>query len=113
MQIQNRKRARIDYSAPASVRSSRKGALHGFVRDIGLESIYVHADPSFDLEEIVEVEIILYGYDSQLSIKANASVIRKDHEGVALRFTSPLEWWPLFSLFRNQRSETDQNIELV
>ncbi len=113
MHIQNRKRVRIDYSAQATIRSSQKGAIHGLVRDIGLESIYVQADPLFDLDEIVEVDITLYGYDSQLTIKANASVIRHDEDGIALRFTSPLEWWPLFSLFPNQQIETDHNTALI
>ncbi|MCP3933003.1 MAG: hypothetical protein GY705_28355 [Bacteroidetes bacterium] len=113
MQIQNRKRGRIDYSAQAIMRSSRKGALHGVVRDIGIESIYVQADMLFDLDEIVEIEIMMYGYDSQLTIKANASVIRIDQDGIALRFTSQLEWWPLFSLFPNQQIEADQNYALI
>ncbi len=109
MKPQNRKRVRVDYSAHASVRSSRKGATHGVVRDIGVESVYIQSDPSFDLDEIVEVEIVLYGYDSQLSIKASASVARSDSEGVALRFTSPLEWWPLFSLFPPQGQEINED----
>lgn len=103
MQKQNRKRVRIDYSAQASVRSSNKGTLHGTVRDIGVESVYIQSDPYFDLDEIVEIEIVMYGYDSHLAIKANASVVRVDPDGVALRFTSPLEWWPLFSLFPPQK----------
>ncbi len=113
MQIQNRKRARLDYSAQASVRSPNKGAQHGYVRDIGVESMYVHADPCFDHDEIVEVEIVLYGYDSQLAIKANASVVRVDEDGVALRFSSPLEWWPLFSLFPAQSGGIEQQIDLM
>lgn len=99
MNQQNRQRARFAYSAQATVRSPRKGAFKGTVRDIGQESIYITIDPVFDYEEIVEIEIVLYGHDSMMSIKANASVIRDDSHGVAMHFTSPLEWWPVFSLF--------------
>ncbi len=106
MQLQNRKKARIKYSAQASVRSSKKGVMHGVVRDIGQQSLYVRAEQLFALDEIVEVEILLYGYDSQVSIKANGSVSRIDHGGVAIRFSSPLEWWPLFSLFPAKESES-------
>ena len=99
MRNENRKKARIKYSTQAMVRSAGKGSVGGIIRDIGMESLYINLEPIFEMNEMVEIEITLYGQDSLMSIRANGSVIRTDQNGAAFGFTSPLEWWPVFSLF--------------
>ena len=47
----------------------------------------------------VSLEIVLLGNESELIIKVAARVERTDHDGVALSFHKPLEWWPIFSQF--------------
>ncbi len=113
MEDKNRSRARISYSAHALVKSADKGTIGGRVRDIALETIYLYILPVFVIDEIVNLKIILLGTDSQLTIKVAAKVIRKDENGVALRFIKPLEWWPLFTFFPLQNLDNDNNPENV
>ena len=99
MKEQRRIKTRINYSAHALVSSSSGETIKGVIRDVGLESIYLDIDPVFELDEPVNVEIILLGASSQLTIKMPARVVRKDQNGVAMRFFAPLEWLPVFSYF--------------
>jgi len=103
MKKQQRARIRVNYSAHALVKSSTKGTIKGTVQDISIEAQYLQIDPIFDVDESVNVEIILLGVDSQLSIKVPARVVRKDQHGVAMRFSHRLEWWPIFSSFPSHK----------
>ncbi|WP_028578863.1 PilZ domain-containing protein [Desulfogranum japonicum] len=99
MHTEKRNRVRVDYSAQAKVSSATKGKLQGMIRDIGLESVYVYVDPFLDFGEMVDIEVTLFGKSSKLSITAKGTVARIDQDGVAFRFVSPLEWWPVFTVF--------------
>ena len=99
MKDANRTRTRVKYSAHVLAKTRDRDALKGTVRDIALDTIYLYIVPAFAVDEEVSLEIVLLGADSQLSIKVKANVIRKDHDGIALRFTKPLEWWPIFTFF--------------
>ena len=99
MVIEDRVNERVKYAAHALVKSTTKGIKRGRVRDIALESMYLYIDPVFKKGERLNVEIIMLGENSELSIRVPAKVIRVDDKGVALSFLSPLEWWPLFSIF--------------
>ena len=99
MSEHERTKTRINYSAHALVKSGQKGIIKGTIRDIALESLYLYITPLFEIDEKVNVEIVLLGTDSQLSIKVPARVVRKDEKGIALSFLSPLEWWPVFTFF--------------
>ncbi len=99
MHTERRNRVRVEYAAQAKICSAAKGTLQGTIRDIGLESVYVYTDPFLDFGEKVEIEIILFGNASKLCITAEGSVTRIDQDGIALRFTNPLEWWPVFTVF--------------
>lgn len=95
----NRTRCRTRFSAVATASSDRKEKSTGELRDISLETMYMHADKVFDPGSEVNIKIVLRGVESVLSIDVPATVIRKDAEGFAARFHRPLEWWPIFSLF--------------
>ena len=81
------------------MKSNIQGTVEGTIRDISLDALYLEMDPIFEIDEKVKVEIILPGADSELTIEVSAKVVRKDEDGFALRFTTPLEWWPIFSFF--------------
>lgn len=107
MKEQRRVKTRINYSAHALVSSSTGEMIKGIIRDVGTESIYLDIDPIFELDEPVNVEIILLGVNSQLTIKMPARVVRKDQNGVAMRFFTPLEWLPIFSYFPSFKLDGD------
>ena len=107
MKKQRRTKTRINYSAHALVSSSTRETIKGIIRDVGTESIYLDIDAIFELDEPVNVEIILLGANSQLTIKMPARVVRKDQNGVAMRFFTPLEWLPVFSYFPSFKLDGD------
>jgi PilZ domain-containing protein len=99
MEGDSRTRIRVNYSAYALVQSGVKGTVKGKVRDISIDALYVLIDPVFEIDEEVGMEIVLHGTNSELVIKVSAKVLRKDDDGVAFHFISPLEWWPVFTFF--------------
>ena len=67
--------------------------IRGWQRNAYLSSLtplLFQVKPVFEIDEKVKVAIILLGADSELTIKVSANVVRKDENGVALRFVSPL-----------------------
>ncbi|MEN8199812.1 MAG: PilZ domain-containing protein [Thermodesulfobacteriota bacterium] len=99
MKDHQRSRTRVEYAAHALVHADAHGTIGGTVRDIAIDTVYLHIVPVFEIDEKVKLEIILLGADSQLTIKVAAKVVRKDDDGVALAFLNPLEWWPVFTFF--------------
>ncbi len=99
MKEQRRVQTRINYLAHALVTSGTAETIKGIIRDVSLNSIYLYIDPVFELDKPVMVEIILLGANSQLTVKMLARVARKDKDGVAMEFITPLEWWPIFTYF--------------
>ena len=102
-----RVRSRVIYSAHALVECGGKKTIKGMVRDVAIDSLYLHIKPIFEIDEQVQVEIILLGVDSQLTIKVPAIVVRIDQDGVAMRFFNRLEWWPIFTFFPCHRIDSD------
>lgn len=107
MEEHRRERTRCEYSAHALVKSQAKGAIGGKVRDISIDALYLQIDPDFEMDEKVKVEIVLLGANSELTIKVSATVVRKDADGVAFHFNSPLEWWPIFTFFPFHRLDKE------
>lgn len=95
----NREKTRIKYSTYVLAQAGDRDPVKGVVRDIALDTIYINIVPSFAVGEEVSLEITLLGKESQLSIDVAAKVIRRDSDGIALRFNSNLEWWPVFTFF--------------
>lgn len=106
MEEQRRTRTRINYLAHALVNSGTGKTTKGIIRDVSTDSIYLYIDPIFELEKPVNVEIILLGANSQLTVKMPAKVVRKDQNGVAMHFFSPLEWWPIFTYFSSHNLDS-------
>lgn len=99
MEDQRRLQTRTNYSAHALVNSGTGATVKGVIRDISTVSIYLFIEPVFELNSPVMVEIIILGANSQLTVKMLARVVRKDQDGLAIQFFTPLEWWPIFTYF--------------
>jgi hypothetical protein len=76
----------------------------GSLRDISIESLYVASDSSrlksLRLDDTVDIDISVEQISSRMTICSSAHVARYDGGGIALRFLSPLKWWPVFCLFQ-------------
>ena len=99
MEEHRRDRTRTNYSAKVVVKSGKVGAIKGRIRDISINSFYSYIIPIFEIDDHAKVEIILFSADSQLIMNVPAVVVRKDQNGIAMRFLNPLEWWPIFTFF--------------
>jgi len=108
MEGDSRTRIRVNYSAHALVQSGVQGTVKGKVRDISIDALYVIIDPVFEINEEVKMEIVLRGTNSELIIKVSAKVLRKDDNGVAFGFLTPLEWWPVFTFFSTHSLDNTQ-----
>lgn len=103
MDLQRRNRTRTKYSAHALIKSTVKGSVKGVVRDISLESIYLLCNHNLSIDEVVRLEIVILGRDSELIVKVPGKVVRKDQKGVAVIFFEHLEWWPIFTYFQSRQ----------
>ncbi|MCK5070934.1 MAG: PilZ domain-containing protein [Desulfocapsa sp.] len=91
--------------------SELHGVVEGTVRDIAIDAIYLQIQPVFDIGEKIKIEVILFGDESELTIKMSAVVVRKDKDGVAMRFPHPLDWWPVFTFFpMHKLDDSDQQL---
>lgn len=98
-----RERLRLNYLAAAIITTSKGEVVRGNLRDIGIESLYIKIEKkgrgTIALKDSVDVDIIVTQGVSRLTIATPGKIIRVDDEGVAILFTEPLKWWPIFSLF--------------
>ena len=98
-----RERLRLNYLAAAKITTADGMVVRGNLRDIGIESLYIKIDKlikeTLRPNDSVDVDIIVTQGASRLTITAPGKIIRADDEGIAVMFTEPLKWWPIFSLF--------------
>ena len=99
MNSQKRSRTRVNYSTHVFLKSKGEGIVQGVLHDISINSMYLKCQPIFQEGENVDIEIVLEGGESELVIRTPGQVVRIDTDGVAVSFPTPLEWWPVFSLF--------------
>lgn len=101
MKDDQRGRERIPFSAHVLVKGKKKDmAMMGRLRDVAMNSIYLKTEPLFAIDEPVEITIVMPGASCSLNLKVPAVAVRKDMNGMAFRFDTPLEWWPLFAMFQ-------------
>ena len=97
-----RKRMRLDHNASVVVCGEGFGRREGSLRDISQVGAYIYLDQGEPLvvsDGRVQVHIILSAATSKLSVEAEAQIVRRDEEGMAIRFQESLIWWTVFSMF--------------
>lgn len=100
-----RERVRINYLASVEITSGDGSVRRGNLRDIGQESLFVKIDRSKKAvqmplpDSVVDVSITVNQGDSRLTIGSPGKILRTDKDGVAIIFSEPLKWWPIFSVF--------------
>ncbi len=99
MKMDKRDLKRINFASSALVRTKSKEAMIGNIRDVASNSLYLCMDPVYEMGEQVDLDIVVVGKDSQLTMKTSAVTVRKDDQGVAFRFHDTLEWWPILPFF--------------
>lgn len=100
-----RERVRINYLAAVEITAPDGSVRRGNLRDIGLESLFVKIEGSSKVphlptpDTLVNVTITVNQGESYLTIGTRGRILRTDNDGVAIIFSEPLRWWPVFSVF--------------
>ena len=106
--LDRRARMRLHHSAAVEITAKDRDVILGNLRDIAIESIYVFSDSSrlktLESGENVDVNISVEKNGSCLTIRSSGYVVRSERNGVAIRFVSPLKWWPVFCFFPSTES---------
>ena len=96
---EKRARTRIPVDARVILHTDNKAFfLDGVTRDISMKGLFAKIDFGFPAGTKCQVEIVLTGKTSELSIKLNGTIVRQDITGCGVLFESDLEWWPLFAM---------------
>jgi len=96
---EKRQRTRIPVDARVILHAESKAFfLDGITRDISMRGLYAKIDFGFPIGTECQVEIVLTGHSSELSIKLNGTIVRREDGGCGVIFKNDLEWWPVFSV---------------
>jgi hypothetical protein len=78
----------------------------GTVRDLSLTGLYINTTDSPPISSICELEIVLHGDHSCLTIhKVAGVVLRSDKDGVGIQFIERLEWVALLPICFHKMQE--------
>ena len=59
--------------------------LRGKVENLSLNGMFLRADGKIPLNEVVEIEILLSGASSKLTVNLQGVVVRQDEDGIAIQ----------------------------
>lgn len=72
----------------------------GMVRDISISGLFLEMNDRPDVGHKCDIDIIFEGKYSRLVIeKVGGTIMRRDEDGVAVRFDERLEWFVLIPLY--------------
>ncbi len=73
--------------------------LDGVTRDISMKGLFARSDFGFPIGTKCQIEIVLQGRSSELTVKLNGTIVRRDKTGCGVLFDEDLEWWPVFAIY--------------
>lgn len=98
-----RQHLRLNYLAAVTLSLNDGTVIKGNLRDIGIQSLFAKIEncniKELNFKEFSEVAISVTQGDSKMTITILGKPLRQDDDGVAISFSEPLKWWPIFSLF--------------
>jgi sporulation protein YlmC with PRC-barrel domain len=104
-EVFERKQTRVNYLAALQITTEDAKVLLGNLRDINEECLFAKIDepegePVFlpKVGTLVDVVMTINRGNSRLTIGTPGKVVRKDQGGIAIEFSEPLKWWPIFTM---------------
>jgi hypothetical protein len=82
--MEKRNCTRVLFQSEATVLYKDK-TLRGEVENLSLNGLFLRVDDKIPLNEVVEVEMLLSGASSKLSINLQGLVVRQDDNGLAIQ----------------------------
>lgn len=107
---EKRDRTRIPVDAKVILHAENKAFyLDGTTRDVSMKGLYARSDFGFPVGTKCQIEIVLSGHSSELTIKLGGVIVRREKGGCGVLFDDDLEWWPIFAmhLASHERHERD------
>jgi|GEM_PF-1757080 len=96
---EKRDRTRIPVDTKVILHAENKAFfLDGVTRDVSMKGLYARSDFGFPVGTKCQIEIVLVGRSSELTIRLSGVIVRREKGGCGVRFEDDLEWWPVFAL---------------
>ncbi|MBU0676119.1 MAG: PilZ domain-containing protein [Proteobacteria bacterium] len=109
---EKRERTRIPASARVTLTTENKSFyLDGSIRDISMTGLFANVDFGFPVGTKCKVQIALIGKKSELTIKLDGLIVRRDHQGCGVNFDGDLEWWPIFAMYFHKAPKSNRLLE--
>ncbi len=83
--MNERNRSRVVFHVNASIEYNSH-TVNGDVENLSTNGMFMNTTENIPLDTEVEVSIYLSGTTSELSLKINGVVVRKDEKGIAVNF---------------------------
>lgn len=76
------------------------GVIEAALLDISISGMYVRVDSALPVRTVCTMAIKVSGKHSCLVLEEiSGEMVRQDKQGIAIRFTSPMEWFILFKIY--------------
>lgn len=99
IEAEKRQRTRIPVDARVVLHAENKAFfLDGVTRDISMRGLYAKIDFGFPVGTKCQVEIILKGTSSELVMRLDGTIVRREDGGCGVLFDNDLAWWPIFAV---------------
>ena len=107
---EKRDRTRLQVDARVVLHAENKAFfLDGKTRDISMKGLYAKVDFGFPVGTKCQVEIILTGETSEMTMKLAGTIVRREEGGCGVVFESDLEWWPIFAMHLANNEASGRN----
>jgi phage baseplate assembly protein gpV len=84
--MDDRTKSRVVFHVNASIDYDGR-TINGEVENLSINGMFMKTAEDIQLDKDVEVSIYLSGTTSELSIKINGIIVRREERGIAIKFT--------------------------
>lgn len=96
---EKRDRTRLPVDAKVVLHAENKAFyLDGTTKDVSMKGLFARSDFGFPVGTKCQIEIVLTGRSSELTIKLGGTIVRREKGGCGVLFENDLEWWPVFAM---------------
>lgn len=100
--IDRRDRIRINFKARVIIRTGHfvKNIVMT-LKDISMTGLLAETKEKLPIGKECDIAVIVPGKSSKLVLHIKGKIKRHTENGIAIRFNDELEWWSIFSMFKN------------
>lgn len=103
MHDEKRGRLRLGYTTRVLLMAvGSEHTVKATLANISMNGLYAITTEKLPLDAQCQVQVILAGSDSSLTINVKGVVVRTDSDGIGIHFGHDMEWWPVFSMYKGK-----------